>query len=290
MARSKARKSSDEGGTPVVETAEGLSCDGIDYVQYIIRDFAVVVTELNMRRSVSNWIERPTEAAFRCHPDDAIIDFAQSSSNVYLIGRGKIDKDSLGVIGYPETTTTDVEVRFYGVSDPQPNGRDVRWRGQVRMSPSDWEINSAGCGYVTVYVPLSEFEALRDSVDRGKFGGATIRMETDLWTEAAIKHGPRPYGITWFLKPGRNRYPDDASAIVGGVFLKTLSDHSRATSEASPPTTTSDVVDRLKVVVQPAASDNTADKMVMLSVQRSLKTIASALVIMVAILAFTAVK
>lgn len=283
-------QSDDEDGSTIIETADGLSCGGKDYVQFIIRYFSVVVTELSIRRSVTNWINYQDEASFRSNPDEATVDFAQSTSQLSLVGRGRIDTDSLGVIGTPDLSTTELEVYFYRVEEPRPKDRDFRWRGHIIMLPYDWEIGSDDSWSVTVYLPAAEFDVLFDYVDRGKFGGGEMSLETDLWAESHAKHAPPSARVSWFLKPGKHSSPDSGRAIVSRFGWKALPDSSRETSEASARMLPSDEAKQENKRREDVKLDSTIDKYALLSIQKSLKVISSALVVIVFLTALSALR
>ena len=229
----KSKKSNSGEENPPVRTPDGIEYNGKRYIQFIIRNFRVTITDLHITRTVSNYLVRQDHDHFRSDPRNTSIDYSASNSNLHLSGTGKIDFDTLGVIGQPDMSTSELSVTLYRADPPGSDGIDRRWKAQIFVLPFDWEIGNPEEWPITVQVPAQEFDVLYDCVDRGKFGGASLSLETDLWAEELDRHAPPSAAVRWYLGPGSRRSPEAAVAVVSGFHWIALPDNSSVSSKES---------------------------------------------------------
>lgn len=267
----------------VIATPEGLRWNGNSYVQFIIRNFSIRITELRISRSISNYLVRPGDE-FRANPRDVSIDYSSSSSRLDLTGIAIIDLDTLGVLGQPEFSTNEVKVTLRRIAGVDTDGRDWRWKSQIYCFPFDWEIGNADEWSVVINVPADEFDVLYDCVDRGKFGGGTVHMDTDLWAEHMDKHRPPSSAMRWYLGPGSRRTADVGMGVVSSFHWIALPDNSQASSVESARQLMSHA-QRSKDDLERAAIGSANVASVDVALQRSLRYVAGAIVLLAVVLA-----
>ncbi|MEO7864129.1 MAG: hypothetical protein ABIU05_27580 [Nitrospirales bacterium] len=192
------------------------------YCQFIIRDFRIEATEFSIIRRYYNQFE-PDEASarlFRSDPRKSSINLSKAHVSVSILGKARIDQDSLSVIGDPELSTKEVSLEIREVEEEKLELEKFAWRARIFLLSFDWEIGTEDSWCVSMNLPRKAFDELATVIENKSIGSLSINLDTDLWTHDHDRHAVPAQDVKWYLRPddkGRADRPESAHGIVTGL-------------------------------------------------------------------------